>query len=76
MAPYDFIARKNVKDERLAFAYRILDARDDIVSFVDSCLGWNGAGKYDGFFKGSFKLSMDVKHGKNDEHVLVRFPFP
>ena len=55
MAPYDFIAEKNIKDERLAFAYKLLDAREDIVSFVDSRLGWNRAGEYDGFFKDSFK---------------------
>jgi hypothetical protein len=76
MAPYDFIAEKNIKDERLAFAHKLLDAREDIVSFVDNRLGWNGTGKYDGFFKGSFNLNMDVKRGDSDEHVLIRFPFP
>ncbi|KAH6646918.1 hypothetical protein BKA67DRAFT_580918 [Truncatella angustata] len=76
MAPYDFIAEKNNQDERLAFARKLLDARDEIVSFVDSRLKWDGAGKYDGFFKGSFNISLDVKRGDNGEHVLIRFPAP
>ncbi|KAH6714406.1 hypothetical protein BKA61DRAFT_632310 [Leptodontidium sp. MPI-SDFR-AT-0119] len=54
----------------------LLDAREDIVTFVDNRLDWNGAGKYDGFFKGSFNLNMDVKRGDSDDHVLIRFPFP
>jgi len=76
MAPYDFIAEKNIRDERLAFGHKLLDARDDIVSFVDNRLGWNGAGEYDGFLRGSFNLNMKVKCGDSDDHVLIRFPFP
>ncbi len=76
MAPYDFIAERNVKDRRLAFARKLIQAVDDIVSFVDNRLGWNGAGRYDGFFKGSFNISMDVKRGESGEHVLIRFPSP
>lgn len=51
MAPYGFIAEKNIEDERLAFAHKFLDERDGIVSFVDNRLGWNGVGKCDGFFQ-------------------------
>ncbi|KAH7317575.1 hypothetical protein BKA65DRAFT_569989 [Rhexocercosporidium sp. MPI-PUGE-AT-0058] len=66
MAPYDFIAEENIKDERLAFAYKLLGACEDI----------DGAGKYDGFFKGSFNINIDVQRGDSHEHVLIRFPFP
>ncbi|KAK0621572.1 hypothetical protein B0T17DRAFT_508909 [Bombardia bombarda] len=76
MAPYDFIAEKNIKGERLAFARRLIQAIGDIVSFVDNRLGWNRSGKFGGFFKGSFNISLDVKHGESDEHVLIRFPSP
>lgn len=76
MAPYDFIAVENAKDKRLAFARKLIRAVNDVVSFVDDRLGWNGAGEYNGFFKGSFNISLDVKHGESDERVLIRFPFP
>lgn len=54
MAPYDFIAEKNIWDERLTFGRKLLNERGDIVCFVDNRVGWDGARKYDGFFKGSF----------------------
>jgi hypothetical protein len=75
MAPYDFIMEKNIKDKRLAFGQKLLNAREDIVSFVNNRLGWNRAGKYDGFFKGLFNLNMDVKRSDSNKHVIIRFPF-
>ncbi|KAI1774270.1 hypothetical protein F4818DRAFT_452333 [Hypoxylon cercidicola] len=76
MAPYDFIAEQNIEDERLAFARKLIQGKEDIVSFVDNRLGWNGTGKYNGFFKGSFNISLDVKRGDSGEDVVIRFPSP
>ena len=56
MAPYDAIAKRNVDDERIAFDRKLLYADGDIVSFVDKRLKWNGAGRYDGLFAGSFNI--------------------
>ncbi|KAI4869498.1 phosphotransferase enzyme family protein-like protein [Hypoxylon rubiginosum] len=76
MAPYDFIAEKDIKDERLAFAHEFLESREEIVSFVDNRLGWNGAAESDGYFNGSFNFSMAVKRRDSDENVIIRFPVP
>lgn len=76
MAPYDAIAKRNVDDERIAFARKLLDAAVDIVSFVDKRLEWNGAGRYDGLLGASFNISLKVKRDDSDEHVIIRFPSP
>lgn len=75
MAPYDFIAKRNADDERLAFARKLIDAKDDIVSFVDKRLEWNGAGEHDDFLGGSFNVSLKAKRGDSNEHVIIRFPY-
>ncbi|KAK1851072.1 phosphotransferase enzyme family protein [Colletotrichum chrysophilum] len=57
-APWDFIADKNVEDARSAFVRTLFHSLGDIVAFVDSKLGWNGGGEYDGCFAGSFNISI------------------
>ncbi|KAH9909924.1 hypothetical protein F4778DRAFT_767868 [Xylariomycetidae sp. FL2044] len=77
MAPFDYIAEKDMLDDRLAFYRRLMEKRDLVVAFIDEKLGWNGTGRYDdGFLKGSFNFCLDVKRGDSDEHVLIRFPCP
>ncbi|KAH8746937.1 kinase-like domain-containing protein [Diaporthe sp. PMI_573] len=76
IAPYDAIAKRNADDERIAFARKLFDAGGDIVSFVDKRLEWNGAGRYNGLLGGSFNISLKVKRGDSDEHVIIRFPSP
>ncbi|KPA38624.1 hypothetical protein FLAG1_08537 [Fusarium langsethiae] len=76
MAPYDFIAERDIRDDRLAFAHKLIDATDAIVLFVDEKLGWNGTAKHVEFFKGSFNFSLRVKRGESGEHVVIRFPVP
>ncbi|KAI1503610.1 kinase-like domain-containing protein [Biscogniauxia marginata] len=75
MAPYDAIAKRNAYDGCFAFARKLIDASGDIISFVDKHLGWNGAGRYDGLLGGSFNISLKVKRGDSDQHVIVRFPY-
>ncbi|TID04689.1 hypothetical protein CH35J_003104 [Colletotrichum higginsianum] len=76
MAPYDFIAQQDIRDARLAFARSLVEAKDDIVAFVDERLGWNRTARYDGAFKGSFNIGLVVKRHDSDEHVVIRFPVP
>ncbi len=76
MAPYDAIAKRNADDERMTFARKLLDTEDEIVSFVDKRLEWNGTGQYDGLLGGSFNISLKVKRGDSDERVIIRFPSP
>ncbi|EXK77770.1 hypothetical protein FOQG_17539 [Fusarium oxysporum f. sp. raphani 54005] len=76
MAPYDFIAQQDIRDDRLAFARKLIDATDAIVLFIDEELGWNGTAKHVEFFKGSFNFSLRVKRGESGEHVVIRFPVP
>lgn len=76
MAPYDAIAKRNADDERSAFARQLFNARVDIASFVDNRLEWNGAGRYDGIFGGSFNIGPKAKRGDSNENVIIRFPTP
>ncbi|XXH04694.1 pre-mRNA-splicing factor rse1 [Hypoxylon texense] len=76
MAPYDFIAEKDIEDQRLAFEQKFLESREELLSFVDDCLAWNGAAEYDGYFKGCFNFSMVVSRRDSDEKVIIRFPVP
>lgn len=74
MAPYDCIAERNATDERMALGRKLLDASSSIVSYVDERLEWNGAGRYVCLLAGSFNISLKVKRGDSDEHVIIRFP--
>jgi len=74
MAPYNSIAERNVYDERLAFVRKLLAAKQNVVSFVDKHLGWDGEAQYDGLFKGSFNICMDVRRGGTGEHVVSGSP--
>ena len=76
MAPYDAITKRNADDERIAFARQLLDAADDVISFVDERLGWNGETCYDGILGGSFNISLKLNRGQTDESVVIRFPAP
>lgn len=76
MAPYEGIAKKTADDEQLAFARKVLDSADDIISFVDKRLEWNGETSYDGILGGSFNMSLKLRRGKTDESIIIRFPIP
>lgn len=76
MLPFDFIAQKNAQEAQHAFIRKFVEAQDEIVSFVDNRLGWNGAGEFLNYFKGSFNLSLAVRNCETNERVLIRFPFP
>lgn len=74
--PFDFIAEANAKDAKIAFFHKFIDAKHDIVSFVDDRLDWNKAGEFFDYFKGSFNLSIAVRNSKTNERALIRFPIP
>lgn len=76
MAPINEIAYRAIKDEKLRFAYKIVDAKDEIVSFVGNRLDWKESGEYISFHKGSFNTGLRIRRGNSNEHVLIRFPAP
>ncbi len=79
MAPYDAIAKRNADDERLTFVRKLLDVRDDIVSFVGKSLDWPAPGRYEGLFEGSFNIGVKVTCGDCGDcegSVMIRFPCP
>ena len=74
--PFDFIAQKNAQEAQHAFIRKFVKAKHEIVSFVDNRLGWNEAGEFFDYFKGSFNLSIAVRNSETNKRVLIRFPFP
>jgi aminoglycoside phosphotransferase (APT) family kinase protein len=76
MMPANHIAERNAKDAQQEFIRNFVEAKPDIVSFVDNCLGWNEAGEFLRFFKGSFNLSIAVRNSVTNERVVIRFPIP
>ncbi|KAI1775666.1 hypothetical protein F4818DRAFT_414569 [Hypoxylon cercidicola] len=76
MTFFDFIVEKNAQEAQVAFIRKFVDAKHDIVSFVSKSLGWNNAGEFICFFKGSFNLSLAVRNDETNQRVVIRFPFP
>jgi hypothetical protein len=76
MTPANYIAERNAKDAQHEFIRKFVEAAPDIVSFVDNCLGWNKAGEFLRFFKGSFNLSIAARNSITNERIVIRFPIP
>ncbi|KAK7421735.1 hypothetical protein QQZ08_009823 [Neonectria magnoliae] len=78
----DEILRANNDAKRRQFIGKLQAARDDIVAFVNDLLGWEGAGKYYCWLKGSFNIGYVIKRpeGGGDDgrpsSVFIRFPIP
>ena len=76
MTCYDKISQANADDECRAWIRKLIDARDEIVNFVDAHLDGKGAGEYLGFLKGSFNLSFHIGFGERRSSALIRFANP
>ncbi len=63
MTSFDFIAERDATDAQYEFMGKFVDVKLDIVSFVDDRLGWNKAGEFFGYFKGSYNLGIGVRNG-------------
>ncbi|KAK7415186.1 hypothetical protein QQZ08_012414 [Neonectria magnoliae] len=78
----DEILRANNDGEHRQFIRKFQAARDDIVAFVNDLLGWEGAGQYHRWLKGSFNIGYVIKRpeGGGDDgrprSVFIRFPIP
>ena len=76
----DRILRANNDDERRQFILKVQAARDDIVDFVNTLMGWEEIGQYQRWLKGSFNIGYVVKRtgGVADTSgpsaVFIRFP--
>ncbi|EFY88801.1 hypothetical protein MAC_05236 [Metarhizium acridum CQMa 102] len=76
MTTCDNIAQANGDDECRAWVRKLIDARDEVVAFVDAQLDGKGAGEYLGFFKGSFNLSFHIGFRGQGPSALIRFAKP
>ncbi|KAL5331394.1 hypothetical protein ACEPPN_000924 [Leptodophora sp. 'Broadleaf-Isolate-01'] len=76
MTVYDGIAEANGDDECRAWLRKVIDAKDEIVAFVDGLLDGGGAGEFIGFLKGSFNLSLRIGFGDSRQSALIRFAKP
>ncbi|KAL2754160.1 hypothetical protein ACRALDRAFT_1076014 [Sodiomyces alcalophilus JCM 7366] len=76
MTFYDEIAEANADNECRAWVRKLLDAKAQVVAFVDARLDGRGAGEYLGFFKGSFNLSFHIGFGGQRPSALIRFAKP
>ncbi|KAH6988794.1 hypothetical protein BKA56DRAFT_574628 [Ilyonectria sp. MPI-CAGE-AT-0026] len=76
MTAYDEVAQANADDECRAWIRQLIDARDEVVAFVDARLDGKGTGEYLGFLKGSFNLSLHIGFGGQRPGVLIRFAKP
>ena len=80
MGVCDRILRANNDDERRQFILKLQAARDDIVDFVNTLMGWEGIGHCQRWLKGSFNIGYVVKRtgGVADSSgsgaVFIRFP--
>src|SRR4051812_14791749 len=76
MTAYDVIAEANGDDECRAWLRKVIDGKDEIVAFVDGRLDGGGTGKFIGFLKGSFNLSLCIGFGDRRQSALIRFAKP
>jgi hypothetical protein len=76
MTVHDSIAEADADDECRVWIRRLLNAKEEIVAFVDSRLGGPGTGEYLGFFKGSFNVSFRIGFGESRTSALIRFAKP
>jgi hypothetical protein len=73
MTAYDKIALANADDECRAWIRKLINARDEIVAFVDARLDGKGTGEYLGFLKGSFNLSFHIGFGERRPGAFISF---
>jgi hypothetical protein len=76
MTLYDEIAEADADEEHRAWVRKLIDARTEIVEFVDTRMNGGGAAAYKGFFKGGFNLSFHIDLGDGRTSVLIRFAMP
>ena len=72
----DQMAEANADDECRVWVRRVIDAKPDIVAFVDQRLCGEGTGEFVGYLKGSFNLSLCIRFGNGRRDALIRFPKP
>ena len=70
MTIYDGIAEANGDDDCRAWLRKSIDAKDEIVAFVDGRLDGGGAGEFIGSLKGSFNLSLRIGFGDRQQSAL------
>ena len=82
MGYYDEMLRADNDATHQKFIKKLQATRDDIVAFVNDQLGWEGAGQYHCWLKGSFNIGYVIKRpgrsGSNGDgrpsSAFIRFP--
>ncbi len=70
------IAEADGDDELRAWLRKVIDAKKEIVAFVDGRVDGAGTGEFVGYMKGSFNLCLRVGFGDRRQSAIIRFPKP
>jgi hypothetical protein len=73
---YDELAETDGDNEFKAWVLKVIDAKQEIVSFVASRRPGKPAGEFDVYLKGSFNLSLVVRFSDGGPKAVIRFPKP
>lgn len=73
---YDKIALADADDQCRVWTRKLINAKDEIIAFVDASPNGQGTGEYLGFFKGSFNISFHIGFGRRHTSALIRFRNP
>jgi hypothetical protein len=75
MVVFDEIAEQTGDDQWDEWKRQVLDASDEIASFVARCRSGGDAEVID-WFEGSFNFCLRVTFNKGDSDAIIRFPGP
>ncbi len=70
------IAEADGDDELRAWLRKVIDAKKEIVAFVEGRVDGAGTGEFVGYMKGSFNLCLRVGFGDRRQSAIIRFPNP
>jgi hypothetical protein len=76
MPVFDEIAERNGDDECRAWLRKVFDAKDEIITFAAACRGGASPGRFVGYLRGSFNLSLRIEFGDGEPDAIIRFPKP
>ncbi len=76
MTVFDELAETDGDNEFKAWLSKLIDAKQEIVSFVASRREGNPSGEFDSYLKGSFNLSLVVNFNDGGPKAVIRFPKP
>ncbi|KAM5350645.1 hypothetical protein ACJ41O_007150 [Fusarium nematophilum] len=73
---YDRMCEEDGDDECRAWLSRLIDAKPQIVAFVENRVGGGDTGEFIGYLKGSYNLGLRIGFSNGRGDVVIRFPKP